>query len=601
MLSRALRVTLVAALSIAALAYIFAKAMDWEIHQDEHQFIAPGVLWAEHGLLPYRDFPLFHMPNLVFVYGALDKVFSYKALPARVLCAVCMWFSVLLVGWLSHRACTRFSDAARLGISIGAALLFCSAAVFANVARLAWNHALPVFLVLCAFAIFVKTAERVRARAWLLMSGFCVGFAIGTRLTFAPLLAPFGLMIFFFPNFAWREKWISAAMFSIGAIVSLLPSLYFFAAYPEQFWFGNLSYPKLSVVWREHQFDSSDAAKYFDSEHGYLDPHQVGKRGRALKEKLIPFANETLKLNTPIFIAFALIGVPTCVAALARRTWCRSGSVRESGRAAADLMQSKPEATRPASQDRAASTPENQTGSLTFVPRFDLFLLALLFPFLLAGCIAPSRYHTQYFYALLPFLPLWVSYGLGALDPAQTLTKAALALFALCCVAAVPMASFAAVQQIDSKQKWSPAMIPRQFAADAKLLGAPHLWDPVRAHETGLELRRLVGADAGKVLTLAPVFPLEGGLDIYPQFVTGAFAWRSSHLVPAEKRKRVGLISPYDLDALLANDPPRAILLRDKDERLNKPLIAYATAHNFKPQKIRDKTLWLAPTAATGL
>ena len=140
-------------------------------------------------------------------------------------------------------------------------------------------------------------------------------------------------------------------------------------------------------------------------------------------------------------------------------------------------------------------------------------------------------------------------------------------------------------------------MVPRQLAAGAKLLASPGAWSPVRAHRTGLELRRIVGS--GKVLTLAPTLPLEGGLDIYPQFVTGAFAWRSSHLVPADTRKRARLISPYDLDALLANDPPRAILLREKDERLNAPLIAYATAHNFKPQKFGGNALWLPAAAAS--
>src|ERR1043166_3600793 len=158
MASRALRVTFIAAFCLAALTYMFAKAMDWEIHQDEHQFIATGVICAEHGLRPYKDFALFHMPNLVFIYGALDKFFAYKALPARVLCALCMWLSVLIVGRLTWNACEKFSDAVRLAISAGVATLFLASDVFANVVRLAWNHALPVLLVLCAFATYAKTA-----------------------------------------------------------------------------------------------------------------------------------------------------------------------------------------------------------------------------------------------------------------------------------------------------------------------------------------------------------------------------------------------------------------------------------------------------------
>src|SRR5438067_5486307 len=182
-LPRALRLTVVVALSVAALAYIFAKAMEWEIHQDEHQFIAPGALWAQRGLLPYKDFPLFHMPDLVFIYGALDKIFAYKALAARVLSALCQWLSVLLLARLAWNACGNFSRNARLAISIGAAFLFLTSAVFANVARLSWNHALPVLLVLCTFAAHLKIAPRERGRWLLLASGFCIGVAIGSRLT----------------------------------------------------------------------------------------------------------------------------------------------------------------------------------------------------------------------------------------------------------------------------------------------------------------------------------------------------------------------------------------------------------------------------------
>src|SRR5438067_8850277 len=173
-LPRALRLTVVVALSVAALAYIFAKAMEWEIHQDEHQFIAPGALWAQRGLLPYKDFPLFHMPDLVFIYGALDKIFPYKALAARVVCVLCQWLSVLLVARLVWNVCASYSNATRLGISSGAAFLFLTSAVFANVARLSWNHALPVLLVLCAFAAYLKTAPRERGRWLLLASEFCI-------------------------------------------------------------------------------------------------------------------------------------------------------------------------------------------------------------------------------------------------------------------------------------------------------------------------------------------------------------------------------------------------------------------------------------------
>src|SRR3982751_2501664 len=36
------------------------------LDHDEHQFIASAALLARRGLLPYRDYPYFHMPHMVF-------------------------------------------------------------------------------------------------------------------------------------------------------------------------------------------------------------------------------------------------------------------------------------------------------------------------------------------------------------------------------------------------------------------------------------------------------------------------------------------------------------------------------------------------------
>src|SRR5690349_6190270 len=43
------------------------------LDHDEHQFIASATLLARRGLLPYRDYPYFHMPHMVFIYAALFR------------------------------------------------------------------------------------------------------------------------------------------------------------------------------------------------------------------------------------------------------------------------------------------------------------------------------------------------------------------------------------------------------------------------------------------------------------------------------------------------------------------------------------------------
>ena len=187
------------------------------------------------------------------------------------------------------------------------------------------------------------------------------------------------------------------------------------------------------------------------------------------------------------------------------------------------------------------------------------------------GCFAPPRHHVQYFYALLPFLVMTPLIGLSYFDPrrgAVKLAAAAMVLFSL--PSLVTMAQIA----------WA---VPRRD------------WGAVETHRLGLQVRDLAGT--GKVLTLGPIVPLEGGLDIYPAFATGPFAWRSAHVVPAVERRKAGIVSPFDLDALLANDPPHAILLEEWDVRDNKPLEAYARAHGYEAHPLSFGTLWRAPAA----
>src|SRR5437868_2817504 len=63
---------------------LLGLSMTKRLDHDEHQFIASGVLWARRGLLPYRDYPYFHMPYMVFVYGLLFKLSDHLLLVARV-------------------------------------------------------------------------------------------------------------------------------------------------------------------------------------------------------------------------------------------------------------------------------------------------------------------------------------------------------------------------------------------------------------------------------------------------------------------------------------------------------------------------------------
>src|SRR5512135_3224480 len=70
---------------------------------DENQFIAAGQLLADHGLLPYVDYPYTHVPYGIAFYALSAAVSSYDFLAGRLindlawaLCAVLIVVTIRL-------------------------------------------------------------------------------------------------------------------------------------------------------------------------------------------------------------------------------------------------------------------------------------------------------------------------------------------------------------------------------------------------------------------------------------------------------------------------------------------------------------------------
>ena len=72
-----------AALALFLFALLFGAAMSKRLDHDEHQFVASGALLARQSLLPYRDFPYFHMPYLVGLYALFFRASDHLLLAAR--------------------------------------------------------------------------------------------------------------------------------------------------------------------------------------------------------------------------------------------------------------------------------------------------------------------------------------------------------------------------------------------------------------------------------------------------------------------------------------------------------------------------------------
>lgn len=193
------------------------------------------------------------------------------------------------------------------------------------------------------------------------------------------------------------------------------------------------------------------------------------------------------------------------------------------------------------------------------------FLIALSL-FLLIGALAPTPSFSHYLYAPIPFLILGIAAGLEFVIGSGGKKKWLL---------------IVAFLILFSTNRLS-------FTKEIMFLKSQDNWVPIRAHNIGKEVKSIIGD--GKVLTLTPIFPLEGGVDIYPQFATAHFAWRSAHLLSENERKMYGIISDDELDSLLIGDKPDGILVGD-EVLLEEPFINYAKRQGYRPIELSKDTL----------
>jgi hypothetical protein len=205
--------------------------------------------------------------------------------------------------------------------------------------------------------------------------------------------------------------------------------------------------------------------------------------------------------------------------------------------------------------------------------KWCLGFFAGLLPFVCLGCMAPSPLFYQYFYVFAPLLLLMSVYALASLETYRT-TTIGVCVFAL--LAGLSLLTGA------------------KYYRQISILVALDTWFPMKIHRTGDEIRKFV--TQGRVLTLAPIIPLEGSLSIYPALGTGPFAWRIAPFVDLAHRRQINVIGPDDLPGLLEDDPPGGILLGMEKSALEEPLLRYAREHRYVQTKLKNKVdLWIIP------
>jgi len=117
-------------------------------------------------------------------------------------------------------------------------------------------------------------------------------------------------------------------------------------------------------------------------------------------------------------------------------------------------------------------------------------------------------------------------------------------------------------------------------------------WTVYRVHAAGGVLADLVrsnGGRTGPIATLAPIYPMEGGLAVYPALAAGPLVYRVGELIPQGDRKYYDRrISPETIERLLVKTPPAALLV-GLEGKLDAPLISYANTHGYHRV---DSVIW---------
>jgi hypothetical protein len=130
----------------------------------------------------------------------------------------------------------------------------------------------------------------------------------------------------------------------------------------------------------------------------------------------------------------------------------------------------------------------------------------------------------------------------------------------------------------------------------------------VHVHEAAQQLLTAQDVPTGKVLSLLPMIPAEGGYEGYAFTASGSNSWRTSPLLTADRRKRYDVISSEELGALLDASPPVAIITGFEIDNpgftfrdlggLERPFIEYAQAHGYRAVPVQTMvyghllTLW---------
>lgn len=193
-------------------------------------------------------------------------------------------------------------------------------------------------------------------------------------------------------------------------------------------------------------------------------------------------------------------------------------------------------------------------------------LLAVLLPlvFFIIALVPPTMWK-QYLAMPAPFLVISFAYPLVYIRKLTDIPahnkhfRVALALIVACALVSISL---------------HPVVLRR-----IPKLANPLSWTPLRLHRISRDIAGRTKS-AQPILTLAPLYAIEGGSNIYDEFSSGPFVYRIADYVTPADLEIAHAVGPETLCRLLEKSPPAAVILGAEPKPLEAPFLQAVASHS---------------------